>query len=89
VEGSEHGSWLNRSTGPAADFADFEPRQIDRIERALVDGRTVETGSFNYTLGAARSNSENELVVWNDPQVAARHLEHWQSRWAQGSELRE
>lgn len=51
----------------------------------VIDGRSVQTGSFNYTQGAARSNSENVLVVWDDPQLAASYLAHWQSRWAQGT----
>jgi phosphatidylserine/phosphatidylglycerophosphate/cardiolipin synthase-like enzyme len=50
----------------------------------VVDGKTTETGSFNYSQAAARSNSENLLVVWNDPQVASTYLAHWASRWAQG-----
>ncbi len=55
----------------------------------VVDGRTTETGSFNYSQSAARANSENVLVVWNDPQVAAAYLAHWQSRWAQGVERKD
>ena len=55
----------------------------------VVDGRTTETGSFNYSQAAARSNSENVLVVWNDPVVAAAYLAHWQSRWAQGVERKD
>ena len=55
----------------------------------VVDGRTTETGSFNYSQAAARSNSENVLVVWNDPQVAAAYLAHWQDRWAQGVERKD
>lgn len=50
----------------------------------VVDDRTVETGSFNYTTAAARSNSENVLVVWNDPTIATQYIAHWQSRWEQG-----
>lgn len=50
----------------------------------VVDGRTTETGSFNYSQAAARANSENVIVVWNNPQVAATYLAHWESRWAQG-----
>lgn len=50
----------------------------------VVDDRTVETGSFNYTTAAARSNSENVLVVWNDPTIAKQYVAHWQSRWEQG-----
>jgi phosphatidylserine/phosphatidylglycerophosphate/cardiolipin synthase-like enzyme len=50
----------------------------------IVDGRSTETGSFNYTHGAAHSNSENVLVLWNNPPVAAQYLAHWKGRWAQG-----
>jgi len=31
------------------------------------DGRSVETGSFNYSHGAAKKNSENVIVIWNNP----------------------
>ena len=50
----------------------------------VVDGRHTETGSFNYSQAAARSNSENVLVVWNDERVASSYLAHWDNRWAQG-----
>lgn len=50
----------------------------------IVDGRHVQNGSFNYTAGAAKSNSENVLVIWNDANLAASFLKHWQSRWEQG-----
>ena len=50
----------------------------------VVDARHTETGSFNYSQAAARSNSENALVVWNDPKLAADFTAHWDSRWAQG-----
>jgi phosphatidylserine/phosphatidylglycerophosphate/cardiolipin synthase-like enzyme len=50
----------------------------------VVDGSAVETGSFNYTAAAAKKNSENALVIWNDPDLAQRYLNHWKSRWDQG-----
>lgn len=49
----------------------------------VVDGLSVETGSFNYSKAATR-NSENALVVWNDPALAGAYITHWQSRWEQG-----
>lgn len=52
----------------------------------VADGATVQTGSFNYTAGAARSNSENVLVIRDNPQLAAQYLNHWLSRWDQGME---
>ncbi|MFM9428236.1 phosphatidylserine/phosphatidylglycerophosphate/cardiolipin synthase-like enzyme [Variovorax sp. GrIS 2.14] len=50
----------------------------------VVDSLHTETGSFNYSQAAARSNSENTLVVWNNPKLAAQFTAHWDSRWAQG-----
>jgi len=50
----------------------------------VADGRNIETGSFNYTQSAARRNSENVLVVWDDPVTAAKYLTHWNARWVQG-----
>ncbi|WP_250981472.1 phospholipase D family protein [Rahnella sp. CG8] len=52
----------------------------------IVDGQTVETGSYNYTLSAARSNSENALVLHDVPDLAQTYLTHWQSRWALGKD---
>lgn len=52
----------------------------------IVDGQTVETGSFNYTRAGARKNSENVLVIREMPEIASRYLAHWQSRWSQGTD---
>ncbi|WP_454727906.1 MULTISPECIES: phospholipase D family nuclease [Cupriavidus] len=51
-----------------------------------VDGRTVETGSYNFTEAAAHRNSENVLVMWGNPPLAAVYLRHWAHNWAQGAE---
>lgn len=52
----------------------------------VVDRRTVETGSFNYSDSANKRNSENALVLYNLPEVAEVYLEHWERRWAGGTE---
>lgn len=54
----------------------------------VVDGLHVETGSFNFSQAAATRNSENVLVLWNAPQVAASYLQHWQSRYDQGTDYK-
>lgn len=54
----------------------------------IVDGRTVETGSFNYSYSAAHRNSENVLVLWNNPKIATAYQEHWQSRFKRGVDYR-
>lgn len=54
----------------------------------VADKVHTQTGSFNYSAAAARSNSENVLVIWNNPRVAEAYLGHWASRWRQGTEWR-
>jgi phosphatidylserine/phosphatidylglycerophosphate/cardiolipin synthase-like enzyme len=68
-------------------------RTIDRYaihhdKYIIVDGRHVETGSFNYSAAAAARNSENVLVVWNNPALAAQYQQHWQNRFDQGAAYR-
>jgi len=50
----------------------------------VIDKVTVQTGSFNYSKAAAKSNSENVVVIWNNPDVALTYLKHWQDRFDQG-----
>lgn len=50
----------------------------------VIDGDSVETGSFNFTARAARYNSENAVVIWHVPSIASAYDEHWQSRFNQG-----
>jgi len=54
----------------------------------VIDGSTVETGSFNYSAAAAMRNSENVLVLWSCPEIAKSYLSHWRSRWDQGTAWR-
>lgn len=53
------------------------------------DGRHTEVGSFKYSRAADRSNSENVLVVWDDPDLARSYLNHWTSRRAQGTDWKQ
>lgn len=50
----------------------------------IVDGHTVETGSFNFAPSAETRNSENVVVIKGMPEVAQQYLAHWQSRWDLG-----
>lgn len=68
---------------------EIEVRTVDNYKImhdkvAIIDDVTVQTGSFNYTRAAQRSNSENVVVMRNMPEVAQVYLGHWQSRWSQG-----
>jgi phosphatidylserine/phosphatidylglycerophosphate/cardiolipin synthase-like enzyme len=54
----------------------------------VADERHVQTGSFNYSRAAANSNSENVLVIWNNPELARPYLDHWRSRFGEASPYR-
>lgn len=54
----------------------------------ITDRETVEVGSFNYSSGAALRNSENVLVNWHNPQLAAAYLKHFQRNYAQATPYR-
>ena len=47
----------------------------------VVDERTVEQGSFNYTKAAENSNAENVLVNWDNPKLAEVYMRDWQRHW--------
>jgi phosphatidylserine/phosphatidylglycerophosphate/cardiolipin synthase-like enzyme len=50
----------------------------------VIDSETVQTGSFNYSLQAARYNSENVLVLRSRPDLARSYLENWHEVTALG-----
>ncbi|WP_236250963.1 phospholipase D family protein [Jeongeupia sp. HS-3] len=56
--------------------------QHDKV--IIVDGKTVETGSFNYAPSAETENSENVIVLRDMPDITRQYVAHWQSRWDQG-----
>jgi len=48
----------------------------------IIDGETVITGSFNFTLSAEENNAENMLVIRGRPAIAAAYRQHFESRLA-------
>ena len=59
------------------------PIHHDKV--VLVDGQTVELGSFNYSDAAAHRNSENVLVDWGNPQLARLYEAHFERNYAQST----
>lgn len=53
-----------------------------------IDNAHVETGSYNYSDAAARKNSENVIVLWNNPKLASVYLKHWERNWKQGEDYK-
>ncbi|MCU6172692.1 phospholipase D family protein [Citrobacter cronae] len=53
--------------------------QHDKV--MIIDGDTLETGSFNFAKSAEFENSENVLVIRGEPAVVAQYQAHFDSRW--------
>ena len=51
----------------------------------VVDGRTVATGSFNFTLSANNANDEN-LLVLSDPELALAYEDAFQELWSRAQD---
>ncbi|MEN9391574.1 MAG: hypothetical protein RL017_872 [Pseudomonadota bacterium] len=39
----------------------------------VVDNKTTETGSLNYSQAATKMNAENILILWDNPQIASKY----------------
>lgn len=64
-----------------ADVRVGRQRGIMHNKFTIVDGRMVETGSFNYTNGAAFKNNENQFYTSN-PAVVERYRKRFEQLWA-------
>lgn len=54
----------------------------------IVDGLTIQLGSFNYTKSAEESNAENVLVVSNNYALVTAYLNQWQKFWSESKDLK-
>jgi phosphatidylserine/phosphatidylglycerophosphate/cardiolipin synthase-like enzyme len=54
---------------------------------ALLDGKTLLTGSYNWTRGAADENEEN-LIVSDDPRVVSLFADRFDLLWAKWASVR-
>lgn len=53
----------------------------------VIDSVTLETGSFNYSAAAAKSNAENVLLLSNVPAIAATYDKEWSKLWNEAQPL--
>ena len=70
---------LAQANGIALRFDDHCHLQHDKL--MIVDGNTLETGSFNFAQSAEVANSENVLVIRDEPAVISQFQAHFDSRW--------
>lgn len=71
-----------------ADVRTISVYPIHHDKVMIVDMETVELGSFNYSAAAAHKNSENVLVNWHNPQLAAVYLSHFARNYRQSEPFR-
>lgn len=48
----------------------------------VVDGRLLETGSYNYSTSATHRNAENQIYI-NDADTVAKYLANFEQLWSQ------
>lgn len=53
----------------------------------VIDGNSVETGSFNYAKTAIR-NAENVLLIWHAPELAKAYAAEWEKMWEGGEDIK-
>jgi phosphatidylserine/phosphatidylglycerophosphate/cardiolipin synthase-like enzyme len=52
----------------------------------VIDEKSVQLGSFNYTKAAEEKNAENVLVIRNNPQLATIYNKNWKKLWDESEE---
>lgn len=55
-------------------------RGIMHNKFAIVDGRMIETGSFNFTNHASKANNENQIYIAN-PEIVKRYRDRFEEIW--------
>lgn len=62
-------------------------RGIMHNKFTIVDGARLETGSFNYTNGAAFKNNENQVYL-DTPAIVSRYIQRFDQIWKEAKKLR-
>ena len=76
--GREQGALLARLKDAGIVIALSPSRWLLHDKFAVVDGRWVITGSFNWTTSAERRNREN-VLIFDCPALAAHFLSEWEN----------
>lgn len=60
---------------------------IQHSKYIIVDGASVQTGSFNFTASARDRNSENVLILRAMPAIASQYEANWAGLWNESQDL--
>lgn len=61
--------------------------QIFHHKFMVIDGKHLETGSFNYSNAAQTKNSENVLILWDVEDIAKIYTQKWEQLWNESTEV--
>lgn len=61
-------------------------RGIMHHKFVIVDGAELETGSFNFSLGASRRNQENQVYL-TDPLIVKKFEDQFEKMWSEARVL--
>ncbi len=73
-------SLVNQLKGAGVPLRIGNVQGIMHDKYSIVDLRTIEAGSFNYTMNATQSNAENQLYL-NDPTTVAKYEANFVALW--------
>jgi phosphatidylserine/phosphatidylglycerophosphate/cardiolipin synthase-like enzyme len=54
----------------------------------VIDGISVQLGSFNYSAAAVNRNAENVLLLKDVPGIATKYSEEWKRLWDEGVDVK-
>ena len=54
----------------------------------VIDGTTIQLGSFNYSAAAVDKNAENVLLLKDVPGIAAQYTAEWKRLWDEGMDVK-
>lgn len=59
--------------------------RIEHNKYAVIDGKYAVTGSYNWTSAASLHNSENCLILWNEPDTIQKYQKRFNALWEMNS----
>ena len=54
----------------------------------VIDGKSIQLGSFNYSAAAVDKNAENVLLLKDVPDIASRYTDEWNRLWEEGIDVK-
>ena len=84
-QGAKSRAALSILVNVGCDVRTITAYQIHHDKVIIADKQTIELGSFNYSASAANKNSENVLVIWNNPKLAEKYIEHFERNQQQAT----